>query len=249
MDRIALVTGAAGGIGRAIATTLASRGASVIVLDMHQDSCHNVAEEIRASGGTVYEAVADVRSSQELQKVRSGLGDIADRVNVVINCAGILRTTPFLDISPDEWTLMLDTHLKGTFLVCKSFVPGMIKNGGGIIINTSSNLGIIGSPGRAHYCAAKRAIHTLTKNMATELAPYGIRAISLAPGPIDTEMLREGLSAPEYQKRLEATASRVPLGRVGRPQDVADLAAWLALGGGRFINGQLLNVDGGTVMR
>ena len=249
MDRIALVTGAGGAIGRAIATTLASRGASVITLDLHQASCHNVAEEIRGGGGTVYEAIADVRSSQELQKVRTGLGEIADRVNVVVNCAGILRTTPFLDISQEEWRLMLDTHLKGTFLVCKTFVPGMIKNGGGIIINTSSTLGIIGSAGRAHYSAAKRAIHALTKNIATELAPYGIRAISLAPGPIDTEMLREGLSAADYQKRLEATASRVPLGRVGKPEDVANLAAWLALGGGRFINGQLLSVDGGTVMR
>lgn len=248
MDKVALVTGAGSGIGRAIATTLASRGAGVIALDAEQTNCRKVVEEIRANGGIAHEAIADVRSDADIQRMREGLGEVVGRVNIIINCAGILRTTPFLEISADEWRLMLDTHLKGTFLVCKNFVPVMVKLGGGIIINMSSDFAIIGSPGRAHYCAAKRAIHALTKSLALELAPYGIRAVSLGPGPTDTPLLREGLSESDYQTKLVKYARWVPLGRVGKPEDVADLAAWLALGGGKYINGQLLHVNGGMVM-
>lgn len=248
MSKLALVTGAGGGIGGAIATTLASRGAEVVVLDSWRASCRKTVEEIRANGGIAYEAIADVRSDRDLKRVRTELGEAADGVNIIVNCAGILRNTPFLEISPDEWRLMLDTHVKGTFLVCKNFVPGMIKRGGGIIINTASDWAVIGSPGRAHYCAAKRAIHALTKSLALELAPYGIRAVSVGPGPTATPLLREGLSEPDYEKRLAGLAKRVPLGRAGQPRDIANVATWLALEGGRFINGQLLLVNGGTVM-
>ncbi|MDO8690242.1 MAG: SDR family NAD(P)-dependent oxidoreductase [Dehalococcoidia bacterium] len=248
MARVALITGAGGGIGQAIAESLASRGVGVIALDIDQSSCRSVVEQIKSNGGVAYEAVADVTSDQDIKTVRAGLGAVAADVETVINCAGILKYTPFQEIGAAEWRLMIDTHVKGAFLVCKNFVPGMIQKGGGLIINTASEWAIVGSPGRAHYCAAKRAIHALTKCLALELAPHGIRAISIGPGPTDTPMLRDGLSESDFQVKSEKIARRIPLGRVGRPADVANLVSWLALGGGKFIDGQLLHVNGGSVM-
>ncbi len=248
MANMALITGAGSGIGHAIAVSLASRGVGVIAMDADATNCRKTVQEISDSGGTAYEAVADVRSDRDIKKSVAVLGDAPSKLDVLINCAGILRSTPAMEIGEDEWRMMLDIHAKGTFLVCKNFVPTLIKNGGGLIINTSSVFAIVGSPGRAHYCAAKRAIHALTKCLALELAPHGIRAISLAPGPIDTPLLREGLDDATYQGKLEEIANRVPLGRAGKPEDIANLAVWLALGGGKFIDGQLLHVNGGSVM-
>ncbi len=248
MARMALITGAGGGIGQAIAESLASRGVGVVAVDADEAKCRRAVEQIKSSGGVAYEATADVTSDQALKAVRSGLGAAAADIDTIINCAGILKYTPFLKISDAEWRLMIDIHVKGTFLVCKNFVPGLIERGGGLIINTASEWAIVGSPGRAHYCAAKRAIHALTKCLALELAPNGIRAISIGPGPTDTPMLRDGSNDADFQVRVEKLTRRIPLGRVGKPADVANLVTWLALGGGKFIDGQLLNVNGGTVM-
>ena len=248
MAKTALITGAGSGIGRAIAESLASRGIGVIVMDAHQANCRKTVEQIKGNGGVAHEAVADVTSDQDIKAAKARLGDAAAEVEIVINCAGILRYTPFQEISASEWRLMIDTHVKGSFLVCKTFVPGMIQKGGGLIINTASEWAIVGSPGRAHYCAAKRAVHALTKCLALELAPHGIRAISIGPGPTDTPMLRDGLSESDFQVKSEKIGRRVPLGRVGKPSDVANLVTWLALGGGKLIDGQLLHVNGGSVM-
>lgn len=239
----AVVTGAAGGIGKAIAMLFASEGAAVAIWDLDAESAEKTAEEIRSTGGVARAYAVDVSQwenvSDAAKKVVADFGS----VHILVNNAGITRDNLLIRMSDEEWNRVLDVNLKGAFHVTKAIVPGMLRQRAGKVVSISSVVGIMGNPGQANYAASKAGILGLTKSLARELAPRGICVNAIAPGFIQTRMT-EALT--EDQK--QALAGRIPLGRLGQPQDVANAALFLASDLSDYVTGQILIVDGGMVM-
>jgi 3-oxoacyl-[acyl-carrier protein] reductase len=246
--RVALVTGAAAGIGRAEAVALAEAGADVAVL-AHTDltGAEETARRCRALGRRAAVVQADVRRSEEVRhavdEVVHGLG----RLDILVNNAGALGAhlnVPLLELDETTWHLMLDSHLTGTFLCIKHAAPHMVRRRWGRIVNTSSIHGRIG--GRAtlgHYGAAKAGIIALARTAARELGPHGITVNTVAPGYVDTERLGSVLP----RERLDALARQVPLGRIGMPADIAAAVVFLTSDGAGFVNGAVLDINGGRM--
>jgi 3-oxoacyl-[acyl-carrier protein] reductase len=246
--RVALVTGGAAGIGRAEAIALAEAGVDVAVLG-HTDmaGAEETARRCRALGRRTVVVQADVRRSEEVRhavdEVVHGLG----RLDILVNNAGALGAhlnVPLLELDETTWHLMLDSHLTGTFLCIKHAAPHMIRRSWGRIVNTSSIHGRIG--GRAtlgHYGAAKAGVVALTRTAARELGPHGITVNSVAPGYVDTERLGSALS----RERLDALARQIPLGRIGTPADIAAAVVFLASDGAAYVNGAVLDINGGRM--
>jgi len=246
--RVALVTGAAAGIGRAEAIALAEAGVDVAVLG-HTDmaGAEETARRCRALGRRAAVVQADVRRSEEVRhavdEVVHGLG----RLDILVNNAGALGAqlnVPLLELDETTWHLMLDSHLTGTFLCIKHAAPHMVRRRWGRIVNTSSIHGRIG--GRAtlgHYGAAKAGVIALTRTAARELGPHGITVNAVAPGYVDTERL--GASLP--RERIETLARQIPLGRIGMPADIAAAVVFLTSDGAGFVNGAVLDINGGRM--
>lgn len=239
----AVVTGSAGGIGKAIAMLFASEGAAVAIWDLDSETAEHTAQTIRATGGSATAAAVDVSRSDNVadaaRKVAADLGS----VHILVNNAGITRDNLLIRMSDDEWNRVLDVNLNGAFHVTKAFVPGMLRQRAGKIISISSVVGLMGNPGQANYAASKAGILGMTKSLAKELAPRGICVNAIAPGFIQTRMT-EALT--EDQK--QALALRIPLGRLGQPEDIASAALFLASELSDYVTGQILVVDGGMVM-
>ncbi len=241
--KAAVVTGAAAGIGRAVARILAVEGARVALCDIDYENAEKTAEEIRSEGATAaaYEAnVADWNSASEVaEKILAEFG----AVDILVNNAGIARDNLIIRMSDSEWNEVLNVNLKGVFNFTKAFVPGMLRRRSGKIISISSVVGIIGNAGQANYAASKAGVIGFTKAMAKELAPRGINVNAVAPGFIKTKMT-EGLT----EQQRSALLGRIPFSRFGEPEDVARSVLFLACELSDYITGQVLVVDGGMVM-
>ncbi len=242
--RVALVTGAARGIGKAIALTLAREGADVVVTDVDLEGAQRVVQEIERLGRKAKAIQADVSQHEAVERLVSEAVSLFGKIDILVNNAGIIRRGTFLEHDPQDWEKVLRVNLGGTFNCAKEVVPLMIKQGGGKIINISSVVGKMGDIASApSYGTSKGAINTFTKSLARELAPYGINVNAVAPHAIETDMSREW---PEEKRRQIVEA--IPLKRLGKPEEVAEVVAFLASDGAGFITGQILDVNGGYLM-
>jgi 3-oxoacyl-[acyl-carrier protein] reductase len=238
--RCALVTGAASGIGRAIAEAFLASGAEVVVLDRDATT----AEEAARSMGALAGLGADVADEQQVREAVARAEQELGHIDVLANCAGILTQAPLVDMSLAQWQQTIDVDLTGVFLLCRHVVPGMCERGFGRVINIASQLAIKGGTSLTHYCAAKAGVIGLTKALALEVARQGVLVNAIAPGPIETPLV-QGIS--EDWKR--AKRAELPLGRFGTPEEVAPTAVLLASSpGGDLYVGQTLGPNSGDVM-
>jgi 3-oxoacyl-[acyl-carrier protein] reductase len=245
--RTALVTGASRGIGRAIALGLARRGYDVAVNDVERqkEELQNVADAIRAMGRGAFVAIADVSDKKAVQKMISAIIAESDRIDAVVNNAGILIASDVEHLPEETWDAVLDVNAKGAFLVTQAVLPVMKKQAYGRIVNIASIGGKHGAPEQAHYSASKAAIMGFTRVLAQEVGEAGITANCVCPGIIATEMGRTNLDDPAVS---EAWRQKTAMRRIGEPEDVVGAVAFLASDDAAFITGQSLNVDGGIVL-
>jgi len=244
--RIALVTGAQQGIGRACAVALAREGADV-ALNYLDDAgaADKAAGEIRALGRRCALLAGDVSRAADVAALLEGAERALGSVDVLVNNAGIFPRSPFLELAESEWDSVHGVNLKGTFLCTQAFARRLVARGApGAVINLASSAAYRSSPRGAHYVASKAGVVGLTRATALELAPHRIRVNAIAPGLTDTAQPRYGSTETEVQEM----ARLVPLGRMGRPEDVADVAVFLASDAARHITGQVLHVNGGQYL-
>jgi NAD(P)-dependent dehydrogenase (short-subunit alcohol dehydrogenase family) len=240
--RVAIVTGAGGGIGRALAQGLARAGASVVLADKRADAGAALAETINGDGGRALARACDVTSRESVEAMVAETVAQFGPPRILVNNAGTTSTHSFLTLPEEEWDRVLGVNLKGPFLCGQAVARHMAEAGGGAIINVTSQLGEVALRNKAHYVSAKGGLKMLTKAMALELAPLGIRVNALAPGPIETELTAPLLADLAVRSAL---LERIPLGRFGQPEDLVASLLFLAGEGSRFVTGTTLFVDGG----
>lgn len=241
--KIALVTGGAQGIGKAIVSLLANRGASVLVSDQNREAAEKTAAELTAQGKNAVAAQANVANADEVKgMVDAALGQWG-AIDILVNNAGITRDSLILRMKDEDWELVLSVNLKGTYHCMKAVLPTMAKQRRGRIINIASIVGVIGNAGQANYAASKAAVIGLSKTVAREYASRGITVNVVAPGFIDTAMTAS-LSAPVKEELLK----QIPLKRLGAPTDIAAAVGFLASEEAGYITGQVLHVNGGMYM-
>ena len=244
--KVALITGAGSGIGRASALLFAREGAAVAVVDVNEKAGQEVAKAIAQQGGQAFFAPADVTRAADCERAVRSVADKFGALHILFNNAGIIRRASVLDLREADWDRVMEVNVKSIFLMSKFAIPLMEKSGGGSIINTASGWGLAGGPKAAVYCASKGAVVLLTKAMAIDHGPQNIRVNCICPGDTDTPMLRseaQQLGAATTQFLQEA--SQRPLQRVGRPEEIAEAALYLASDASSFVTGTALVVDGG----
>jgi NAD(P)-dependent dehydrogenase (short-subunit alcohol dehydrogenase family) len=244
--KVALVTGGTSGIGRATAVLFAREGARVALTGRDEARGREVVAEIERGGGRALFVRMDVRREADCRRAVEETLRVFDRIDVLFNNAGVFIAHTVPDCSEEEWDLQVDVSLKGTYLMSRQVLPSMIARRSGVIINNSSGWGLVGGDAAAAYCAAKGGVVLLTKAMAIDHGRQGIRVNCICPGDVETPMLPEdakhrGLSWEDY---LKGAANR-PLGRVGRPEEIARAALFLASDDASFMTGAVMAVDGG----
>lgn len=242
-DRVALVTGASQGIGRACAIALAAGGAKVVAAARQQEKLAAVVDEIKASGGTAWALSLDVSSPASIHAALAQVEETAGRVEILVNNAGITRDGLALRMKPEQWDAVLQTNLTGAFGCIQGVLHGMMRNRWGRIINITSVVGQSGNPGQANYSAAKAGLIGLTKSLAQEVASRNITVNAVAPGFIETAMT-DALD----DKMKEKILASIPLGRMGQPEEVAQAVCFLAGDHAAYITGHVLSVNGGMYM-
>jgi 3-oxoacyl-[acyl-carrier protein] reductase len=242
-NQIAVVTGAGRGIGRAIALKFAAEGADVVCVSRTAENSEKVAGEIRALGRKAWAHALDVADADAVNAAAEKILAEAGKVDLLVNNAGVTRDGLLMRMSDADWDVVLDTNLKGAFLVTKAFSRAMIRQRAGRIINLSSVIGLIGNAGQCNYAASKAGLIGFTQSAARELASRGITVNAIAPGFIETDMT-SGLK----EEMRTALLKQIPLGSFGQAEDIAGAALFLAGPAARYITGQVLTVDGGMVM-
>ena len=247
--KVILITGAARGVGKVIAKGFAQEGATVIINDIDLLEGEKVAKQINQEGFKAFVIKADVSKSAEVEAMIHKVINSYGGIDILINNAAVFaRSVPIVELEEEEWDRVMSINLKSVFNCCKAVIRHMIKRGSGKIINITSFTGktgrvvysTFGNPTKAHYCASKAGIISLTKSLAFELAPYNINVNAVAPGSIATE------STDEEKKKM--IIPLVPIGRIGTPEDVASAVLFLASPEASFITGEILDVNGGTLM-
>ncbi|MGO7908319.1 SDR family NAD(P)-dependent oxidoreductase [Rhizobium leguminosarum] len=239
----AIVTGAGSGIGRAIAARLSQDGYAVLVNDLHLDRAQVVADEIAVTGGTAAAVAGDVSSETDTARVYDVAVSAFGHPRLLVNCAGIVHQALFENLEVADFDRMFAIHVRGTFLMTKLALPSMLAAGDGVIINVASQLGQIGGIELVHYAGAKAAIIGMTKSLAREVSNRGVRVNAVAPGPINTPLVRE--LSQEWRVRK---AAELPLGRFGEPEEVAATVSFLASPAASLFVGQTLGPNSGDVM-
>ncbi len=243
--RVAVVTGASRGLGRAIAIKLASLGAKVVVnYRSNEDAAQDVVRLIREAGGEAIAAQADVSVLEDAQRLVNGALDHFGRLDILVNNAGTTRDSLLVRMSEDDWDVVVDTNLKGAFHCTRAVQRTMMKQRYGRIVNVTSVAGLAGNVGQANYCAAKAGLIGFTKAVAKEVGSRNITVNAVAPGFVPTD-LTASLPPDLVAKGLEMT----PLGHAGTPEDIANAVAFLVSAEASYITGQVLSVDGGLVMQ
>lgn len=249
--RTAIVTGAGAGIGRAIALRLAGEGCRVGVFDVDEAGANGTAGLIQASGGTAAVAAGSVARREDVAEGAAALSRALGPAGILVNNAGILRTSPFLDITDEAWRDTFGVNLDGAFHFCQAVLPAMVARRAGAVVNVASFAGKKGLPNHAAYSASKFALIGLTQSMAGEMAEHGIRINAVCPGIIvDTPMraVAEASAKAEGRPGLEVRAQAIPLRRTGLPDDIASVVAFLASDEAGYMTGQAVNVTGGLWM-
>ncbi len=249
-DKVSIVTGAASGIGKASAIVFGREGAKVMCADINAEAAEATARQIVDTGGEAASIRVDVASEPDVQEMVSATVTRWGRLDVLYNNAGIGIGMPVTQMPVEQWDRLMDINLKGVFLGCKHAIPEMLKNGGGSIVNTASDAGLMGTAMLSAYCASKGGVVMLTKSLAVEWAAQGIRVNCVCPGVIRTPILdpflaqaqMTGLKPEEVWERM---ARAHPIGRVGEPEEVGRTVAFLASDDASFITGVALSVDGG----
>lgn len=243
-DKVAIVTGAARGLGRAIAIELARAGAKIVVNYAGRiDKAEETVEMIRQNGGEAIAVQADVSLSADVERLVQTTFEQYGKIDILVNNAGIVRDTLLMRMKEEDWDAVINTNLKGVFLCTKAVSKSMMKQRSGVIINMSSVIGLTGNSGQANYAAAKAGIIGFTKSMAKELASRGIRVNAIAPGYISTDMT---VKLPEEIKKQ--VIDSIPLGRTGVPEEIAQAVLFLVSDAGSYITGQTLCIDGGLAI-
>ena len=242
-DQIVICTGAGQGIGRATARRFASEGAHVVAVDLSEETALATSRSIREDGGHATSRGVDVADRAAVQNLVAEVESRLGQIDILVNNAGILRDARLEKMTPEEFDVVIDVNLRGVFQCTQAVVPGMVKRGRGVILSASSVVARSGNFGQTNYVAAKAGVEGMTRVWARELGPQGIRVNAVAPGFIETAMVQ---GIPE--KVARAMLSRVPLGRLGQPEEVASVYAWLASEDARYVHGQVIGVDGGAAI-
>jgi len=239
--QVALVTGGSRGIGLAIARSLAEGGARVAVVARNEERAGQAASGLPGAGHVAF--ACDVSDADEVTRTGAAVEESLGGVTILVNNAGITRDNILLRLKSEDWDDVINVNLKGAFNLTKSVVKGMMKRRDGVIVNVSSVVGLTGNAGQTNYAASKSGLFGLTKSVARELASRNVRCNAIAPGYITTEM-----TAKLNEDQTNALKDRIPLGRLGDPEDIAGVVRFLAGPWARYITGQILAVDGGMVM-
>ena len=242
-NKVAIITGASQGIGRGMAETFAKAGAHVACVSRNKDNLKSVADSLIKNGGAASFYTCDVSSLDAFQNTIKEIAENHGSVDILVNNAGVCKDKLIMRMSEDDWSKVININLKGAFNGIKAVSQIMIKQRSGRIINISSIVGLIGNPGQANYAASKAGLIGLSKSAAKELAPRGITVNAIAPGYIATDMTNQ-----ITDQAKESLITKIPLGRIGSPSDIAASALFLASDEAGYITGQTLTVDGGMVM-
>ncbi len=242
------MTGGASGIGRAATLLFAREGASVVIADLNEAAGTQVEREMVARGVPARFVKTDVTRADDCNRLVDGTLSDFGRIDVLFNNAGIIRRSTVTELSEEDWDRVMDVNVKSIFLMSRAVVPVMARAGGGSIINTASGWGLSGGAKAAVYCASKGAVVLLTKAMAVDHGPQKIRVNCICPGDTDTGMLRnEAQQLGEATDRFLADAARRPLGRIAKPEEIAQAALYLASDAASFVTGTALVIDGGAL--
>lgn len=245
-NKIAIITGAGSGIGRAIALAFSEEGAKIVIADWSEKGGKGTVEQIKKQGGEAVFVKTDVSKSSDIDEMVKSCLDNFGRVDILVNNAGIYRTYNLHEMSEKDWDKVIAVNLKSVFLGSKRVIPEMFKQGKGKIINTTSIAGLVGFAQSGAYCASKGGIIALSKEMAVEYAPKKINVNCIAPGVIKTAMTKDMIADPQTKEFLE---NSTPYPRLGEPEDIAQAAVYLASDESDFVNGGVLVVDGGWIAK
>ena len=245
-DRVALITGAASGIGRAMALLFARQGAAVAVVDLDEAGVQDLASAIQTAGGQARAVVADVTRARDCSAAVEETIDAFHHLDILCNNAGIIRRATVLETREEDWDRIMAVNIKSIYLMSRAAMPQMIETGGGTILNTASGWGLTGGPRAAAYCASKGAVVQLTRAMAIDHGPQGIRVNCLCPGDTDTPLFwQEADQLGQDTETFRQAAADRPLGRIGTADEIARAALYLVSEGASFVTGTALVVDGG----
>jgi len=242
-DEVAIVTGSARGIGRAIALELVRNGAKLAICDLNMDDIQIVVDQFTEMGGEAKGFVSNVTQAEDAQQLIDKTIEAFGKVDILVNNAGITRDNLLMRMKEDEWDDVIAVNLKGTYNCIRAITKPFVKQRSGKIINLASVVGQIGNAGQVNYSASKAGVIGLTKSVAKELAARNVRVNAIAPGFIQTDM-----TANLTEKAKEALTNAIPLAKLGQPEDVAKVVLFLASDDAAYITGQVINVDGGMVM-
>ncbi len=246
--KVAVVTGAGSGIGRAAAVRFAAEGAAVAVVDLNADAAKNTAAQLSAAGGSALAVAADVADRAQVSGCFAQILTEYGRIDVLYNNAGVNSSGSVLDATEDDWDRSFAVNAKGTFLCAQAAAPAMVAAGGGSIINQGSVAALVGIANFASYCAAKGAVVALTRSMSVDLAPRGVRVNVICPGTVYTPLMEPMLTARgggDMAAGLALTVAKYPIGRLGTPEEIAAVALFLASDDSSFLTGSVLTADGG----
>lgn len=243
-----MITGAASGIGRATAVRLARRGDTVMLVDVDEGGLAETAAAVDAVGGDQMARVLDVRDRRAIERACSSTMERRGAITCLVCAAGVTRHGPVASMTLDDWTLVLETHLTSVFHCAQVVLPQMMERGAGTIVVVSSDFAVTGMARGANYAAAKTALYSLTKTLALEFAPNTIRVNAVGPGKIDTPLLRAGRPPQAWERVRRAYERSVPIGRLGRPEEVAAAIDFLSSDRAAFVTGQIVQPNGGQVI-
>lgn len=244
-NKVCVITGGTGGVGRTLVTLFASEGAKVMIADREEESCAQLVQEITSNGGQAAFYAGDLRSKDYCESLIQATVETFGGLDILLNNAGIIPRGTIEETSDEMWSLAMDVNLNAVFFLCRAAIPHMKQNGGAIV-NTSSVWGTHPGPAHVAYCTSKGAVAALTKNLGRDCAPFNIRVNAVCPHEINTPMIRTGFERRglDPDKAVEELNKTVPLGRIAEPEDIADVIAFLASDQSRYIAGETIEVTG-----